>query len=257
VGVIVQSVSVFTTDPKVDRYGRQLGILGFGEEGQRRLAKAHVVISRAGGVGGSVAMHLARAGVGQITLAHGGFVETEQLNRMIWAVPKDVGRPSAIAHAETLRLVNPDTRIEAVHANATEENVASITEGADVIVDAAPLFEERYLLNREAVRRGVPLVSGAMYDTEGCVTVVRPGLTPCFACINPTRPDYWENIYVFPAISPGPAMVGAVMAMEVIKLLADFGDLLTGKLWFFDMRTNTTRLINLARRPDCEVCGEL
>jgi molybdopterin/thiamine biosynthesis adenylyltransferase len=216
-----------------------------------------VAISRTGGVGGTVAMHLARAGVGSMTLAHGGFIEAEGLNRWPWAFVEDVGKPSARTHAANLRRVNPEVEVTAVSSNVTEDNIASITEGADVIVDGAPLFEERYLLNREAVRRGVPLVSGAMYDMECCVTVVLPGKTPCFACINPVKPDYWQDIYVFAAIGPGPATVGAVMAMEVIKLVAGLSDSLAGKLWFFDMRTTVSKVINVARRPDCEVCGHL
>lgn len=247
--------AVFTTDPKLARYGRQLGIEGFGEAGQERLAGAHVAISRTGGVGGTVAMHLARAGIGRLTLAHGGVVEPESLNRWPWALLKDVGKPSVHTHAENLRLVNPDVEVTAIHENVTADNVATVAEGADVIVDAAPLFEERYLLNREAVRRRVPLVSGAMYDMECCVTVIIPGETPCFACINPVRPDYWKDGSVFAAIGPGPATVGAVTAMEVIKLVVGMGDPLAGKLWFFDMRTHLSRLINVARRPDCEVCS--
>ncbi|MBC6445939.1 HesA/MoeB/ThiF family protein [Actinokineospora sp. HBU206404] len=234
-----------------------MGIAGFGEDGQAKLSSAHVAISRTGGVGGTVAMHLARAGVGSLTMAHGGFIEPEGLNRWPWAFVDDIGKPSVHTHAANLQRVNPDVAVTAIHSNVTAENVATITASADVIVDAAPLFEERYLLNREAVRRGVPLVSGAMYDMECCVTVVIPGQTPCFACINPVKPDYWQDIYVFAAIGPGPATVGAVMAMEVIKLVAGIGESLTGKLWFFDMATNVSRLINVARRPDCDVCGHL
>lgn len=246
---------VTAINPEWARYGRQLGIDGFGERGQQRLTETHVAISRTGGVGGTVAMHLARAGVGRLTLAHGGVVEPEHLNRWPWAYAEDVGRPTAQAHAENLKRVNPHVAVTAIPANASAENIEAITGGADIIVDAAPLFEERYVLNQEAVRLGVPLVTGAMYDMEGSVTVVLPFQTPCFACTNPVKPDYWNDIHVFAAIGPGPATVGAVMAMEVIKLAASIGEPLAGKLWFFDMSTNTSRLINLVRRPDCDVCG--
>lgn len=253
----MKSELALTTDPTLARYGRQLGIEGFGETGQRRLSATRVAISRTGGVGGTVAMHLARAGIDGLTLAHGGVIELEGLNRWPWAFVKDVGRPSVKTHAENLQLVNPDVDVTVIDANVNQDNVGTIADGADVIVDAAPLFEERYLLNREAVRRKVPLVSGAMYDMECCVTVVIPGQTPCFACINPVKPDYWQDIYAFAAIGPGPATVGAVVAMEVIKLAAEIGDSLAGKLWYFDMRSNMSRLIKVARMPDCEVCGHV
>ena len=239
------------------RYARQIGIDGFGLAGQSRLRAAHVTVSRCGGVGGSAATHLARAGIGAMTVAHGGVIEVEALNRMPLAFPKDVGRPCAQVHTDTLRMINPEVRLHPVLANVSEDNVAELVAPADVVVDGAPLFEERYLLNREAVRQGKPMVSGAMYDTEGYVTTIVPGRTPCFACVNPVRPAYWDNIYVFPAIGPGPAIVGAMIGMEVIKLLTGCGTPLLGKLWFFDLRNNETRMISIQRRPDCEVCGDL
>ena len=245
------------TEEKYARYARQIGIEGFGVSGQDRLRKSHVAVSRCGGVGGTVAMHLARAGVGELTIAHGGKIETEALNRMPLVFPQHVGRASSSVHAETLELINPDVQVNPMATNATEESVDEIVLGADVIVDAAPLFEERHLLNRAAVRLRKPLVSGAMYDNEGYVMTLIPGETACLACINPVRPDYWDSVYVFPAIGPGPAMVGAMAAMEAIKLLTGCGEPLKNKIWFFDLATNRTRTITTRRRPDCEVCADL
>lgn len=128
--------------------------------------------------------------------------------------------------------------------------------GADAIGDGAPLFEERYALNDAAVRHGVPMISAAMYDTEGYVITVRPGRTPCLACIYPSRPDYWTDVKVFPAIGPGPTIIGAMAAMEIIKILTGFGEPLDSRMWFNDLRTNTTRLLSVQRRPDCPVCGD-
>lgn len=244
------------TEENYARYARQIGLSGFGLESQHRLGRSHAAVSRSGGVGGTIAMHLARAGIGELTLAHGGKLETEALNRMPLVFTHHVGRTPASVHAETLDLINPDVQVNPIAENVTEDNIGDVVAEADVVVDGAPLFEERYLLNRAAVERGIPLVSGAMYDSEGYVMSVLPGKTACFACINPVRPPYWDNIYVFPAISPGPAMVGAMAAMEVIKILTGCGDSLAGKIWFFDMGTNRTRIIRTQRRPDCEVCGD-
>ncbi|GAB2715946.1 HesA/MoeB/ThiF family protein [Streptomyces bullii] len=245
------------TQFQLDRYSRQLRLDGFGLEGQRRLRDAHVVISRGGGVGGTVATHLAMAGVGRLTVAHGGEIVPEYLNRMLLANPKDVGRPCVDAFADALHRINPDVEVTTYPEYVNDDNVLRIVGDAGLIADGAPLFEERYALNRAAVELGIPLVSGAMYDTEGYITTVRPGRTPCLSCIYPTKPPYWTNIKVFPALSTAPGLVGTVMAMEVIKVITGFAEPLDSQLMFFDLRTNMTRLLNVARRPECTVCGHL
>ncbi|WP_406864437.1 HesA/MoeB/ThiF family protein [Streptomyces sp. HUAS MG47] len=245
------------TEFQLERYSRQLRDGGFGLEGQRRLRDAHVVISRGGGVGGTVAAQLAMAGVGRLTVAHGGDVVPEFLNRWLLASPDDLGRPCADAFADTLRRINPDAEITTIPEYVSPDNVRSIVSDATLIADGAPLFEERYALNQAAVDLRIPLVSGAMYDTEGYITTVVPGRTPCLACIYPEKPPYWTDIKVFPVMGPAPGLVGSVMAMEAIKLITGFAEPLESKLMFFDLRTNMTRLLNIARRPDCAVCGAL
>lgn len=242
---------------QLDRYSRQIRLDGFGLDAQRRLRGSHVAISRGGGVGGTIAIHLARAGIGRLTIAHGGTLQPEYLNRMPLILNSDIGRPCVDAFAEMLGRVNPDVDVRVVGQYVSDANVQSVVGGADLIADGAPLFEERYTLNRAAVAARVPLVSGAMYDTEGYVTTILPGVTPCLACIYPKKPDYWNDVGVFPAIGPGPTIVGAMAAMEAIKVLTGFGEPLTSRLWFFDLRTNTNRLLKVNRNPECPVCGHL
>ncbi|MEU5878801.1 HesA/MoeB/ThiF family protein [Spirillospora sp. NPDC047279] len=245
------------TDFQLGRYSRQIRLEGFGLAAQRRLRESHVAISRGGGVGGTIALHLARAGIGRLTIAHGGTLVPEYLNRMPLIFTGDIGRPCVEAFADTLAKVNPDVSVQVVGSYVTDDNVEEIVGDADLIADGAPLFEERYALNRAAVARRLPLVSGAMYDTEGFVTTVRPGSGPCLACIFPVRPDYWTDIGVFPAIGPGPTIVGAMAAMEVIKVLTGFGEPLDSRMWFFDLRTNMTQTLKVGRDPDCTVCAHL
>lgn len=245
------------TDFQLARYERQIRLDGFGIAAQRKLRSSHVAISRGGGVGGTVAIHLARAGIGALTLAHGGILHAEYLNRMPLIFQQDVGRPCVDAYADMLAKVNQDVRVRTVGSCVTPDNVDDIVADADAIADGAPLFEERYELNAAAVRHGLPLVSGAMYDTEGYVITVRPGRTPCVACIYPVKPDYWTDVKVFPAIGPGPAIIGALAAMEIIKILTGFGEPLDSQMWFIDLRTNLTRLFSVRRRPDCLVCGSV
>jgi molybdopterin/thiamine biosynthesis adenylyltransferase len=243
------------TEFQLARYERQIRLDGFGLAAQRSLRDSHVAISRGGGVGGTIAIHLARAGIGALTIAHGGAVHPEYLNRMPLIFQEDVGRPCVDAYGDMLARVNSDVRVRLVGSCVSPDNVDGIVAGADVIADGAPLFEERYALNDAAVRHRLPLVSAAMYDTEGYVISVRPGRTPCLACIYPVKPDYWTDVKVFPAIGPGPTIIGTMAAMEIIKILTGFGEPLDSQMWFSDLRTNVTRLLSVKRRPNCPVCG--
>jgi len=245
------------TDFQLERYSRQIRLDGFGLEAQRRLRSSHVAISRGGGVGGTIAIHLARAGIGRLTIAHGGTLVPEYLNRMPLITNEDIGRPCVDAFADMLARVNPDVQVRTVAEYVSDDNIADVVGDADLIADGAPLFEERYVMNRAAVAMRVPMVSGAMYDTEGYVTTIAPGRGPCLACIYPQKPAYWNDVHIFPAIGPGPTIVGAMAAMEAIKLLTGFGEPLESRLWFFDLRTNTNRLLKVLRDPSCTVCGHL
>jgi len=244
------------SDFELERYSRQIRIEGFGLAGQQRLKQATVLISRVGGVGGAAAMMLARAGVGRMILAHGGVIVPEYLNRMHLAYTSDVGRPCMEVFVERLAAINPAVEVVPIASNITAANVAELVQQADLVVDGAPLFEERYLMNQEAVRQAKPLAMGAMYSTEGYVTTIMPRQTPCLACLFARKPDYWNDISVFPAIGPGPLIVGGMLAMEAIKVLAHFGKPLYGSLWHFDLETAITRQLRVERNPQCVVCGE-
>jgi molybdopterin-synthase adenylyltransferase len=239
-----------------ERYERQLRLEGFGPAGQERLREASVLVSRVGGVGGTIAALLAQAGIGRLVLAHGGRILPEHLNRMQLATPADVGRECATVFAEKIAAINADVDVIAVSSNVTPDNVASLVEPVDVIADGAPLFEERYLLNREAVAQRKPLVMAAMFGTDVYLTTIVPHETPCLACLFPERPPEWDHVGVFPAIGPSPRFVGSLAAMEVIKLLTGYGECLTGKLFFSDMKDNFFRSFTVERREDCQVCGE-
>lgn len=238
-----------------ERYSRQLRIEGFGEAGQLRLKGSTVLVSRVGGVGGTAAMNLVRAGVGRLILAHGGEVVPDYLNRWQLITPADLGKPCAEAWAEKLRQIDPEVEIVTVNEYINEKNVAGLVAQADVVVDGAPMFEERYLMNDEAMRQGKPVCMGAMFSMEGYASTFIPGETACLRCVFPEKPEYWTDMKVFPAIGPGPVMVGTTIAMEAIKVLTGFGQPLKNVLWFFDLESNTTRYLEIERVKDCPACG--
>jgi molybdopterin/thiamine biosynthesis adenylyltransferase len=230
-------------------------VSGFGEEGQRRLKNASVLVSRCGGVGGNVAYHLASAGIGRLVLAHGGTIRIDDLNRQLLMTHDDVGRLRMDVAPRRIRELNPSVEVEAVAENVTEENVERLVGRVDLVVSCAPLFRERLLMNREAVRQNKPLVECAMYELEGTLTTVLPGRTPCLACLYPEEPAGWSRTFpVFGAVS---GAVGSLGAMEAIKVLAGLGEPLAGRLLTFDLRDMTFRTAAIRRRPDCPVCGQL
>jgi molybdopterin/thiamine biosynthesis adenylyltransferase len=243
------------TPDERSRYEWQLWVPDFGEQGQRRLKGATVLISRIGGVGGTAALQLAAAGVGRLILAHGGPLRLNDLNRQLLMSTSRLGQPRVEMAAERLRDLNPHVEIEIVDANVNEDNAADLVSRCDLIVSAAPLFTERLLMNREAVRQRKPLVDCAMYELEGRLTTIVPGRTPCLACICPEPPVNWKR--EFPVFSAVSSTVGSMAGMEAIKVIANFGEPLLGQLLVFDLRDMSFRKVPILRRVDCPVCGDL
>lgn len=235
------------------RYEWQLSVRDFGEEGQRRLKAATVLISRIGGVGGTAALQLAAAGIGRLILAHAGDVRLNDLNRQLLMTTDWIGKPRVESAARRLRELNPHVEIETVAENVNESNAAELVGCCDVVVSAAPLFTERLLMNREAVRQQKPLVDSAMYELEGRLTTIIPGRSPCLSCLYPEPPPNWKR--EFPVLSAVSSTVGSLAAMEVIKLIAGIGEPLTGRLLTFDLRDMTFRTIPIMQRTDCAICG--
>jgi len=236
-------------------YEWQMWVPGLGEEGQRKLKAASVLVSRVGGLGGVVAHYLAAAGVGKLVLAMGGIVRPSDLNRQLLQTHDRLGKPRIDSVVRRLRELNPRLEIVPVGENVSETNAASLVAQADVVVDAAPLFEERFALNRAAIAARKPMVECAMYSLEAQVTTIIPGRTPCLECVVPEKPPHWKR--EFPVIGAVSGTVGCLGAMEVIKLLTGLGVPLAGVLLTMDLETMHFRRLKTARRKDCPVCGGL
>lgn len=241
------------TEPERRLYEWQLWVAGFGEAGQSRLKAAAVLVSRCGGVGGAVALGLAAAGVGRLVIAHAGNLEASDLNRQLLMRRDWLGRPRVECAAQRLRELNPDVEVVAVPENPTAENVTELVSQVDLVMDCAPLFEERFLLNQAAVRQSKPMVECAMYELETRLTTILPGRTPCLACLYPETPAYWKR--QFPVFGAVAGTAGFLGVMEAIKVLTGLGEPLLGKLLVGDLRTMSFRTLALKRDPHCRVCG--
>lgn len=235
-------------------YEWQLSVAGFGERGQKALKASTVLISRIGGVGGAAATALAAAGVGRLILAHHGNVKPSDLNRQSLMTADGIGKSRVESAARRLKDLNPRLAVEIVDENVSEDNAGKLVASADLILDAAPLFQERFLLNRESVRQRKPMVDSAMYELEAQLTSFVPGRSPCLACLYPGDPPGWKR--EFPVFGAVAHAIGSLAAVEAIKILAGLGKPLLGRLLVMDLRDMSFRTLQLSRNPACRVCGK-
>jgi molybdopterin-synthase adenylyltransferase len=241
------------TDKERAVYEWQMWVEEFGEVGQERLKASSVLISRVGGLGSVVAYELAAAGVGTLVLAHAGEIKPSDLNRQLLMTDAALGTSRVESAKRRLLELNPRLNIVAVAENVSNLNAAELIEQVDLTVDCAPLFDERFAMNRESIRQGKPIVECAMYDLETSLTTVIPGKTPCLACLHPEVPPVWRREFpVFGAVS---GMVGCLAAMEAIKVLAGFGEPLAGVMLTSSLRDMNFSRRRIQRRSDCDVCG--
>jgi len=244
------------SDVERDVYTWQMWTPGFGERGQQALKNASVLITRTGGVGGAAAYELAAAGIGRLVLAHAGNVRPNDLNRQLLMTHDWIGKPRVESAARRLRELNPRLEVEAVAENISEQNAERLVAGVDLVVDCAPLFRERYLLNRECVRRKIPLIECAMYEFEAQITSLLPGKTPCLACLYPNDPPAWKR--EFPVFGAVAGMAGCIGATEAIKIISGVGEPLYGRMLLCNLREMKFRTASMQRNPDCAVCnGEI
>jgi molybdopterin/thiamine biosynthesis adenylyltransferase len=243
------------TDDERATYEWQMWVPDFGEEGQRKLKAASVMISRVGGVGSVVAYELAAAGVGKLVLAHAGNVRHSDLNRQLLMTHDWIGKPRIQSIKRRLLELNPRLEIVDVAENVSESNAGDLVRQCDLVVDCAPLFPERFAMNRQAVLQDKPLVECAMYELEAHITTVVPRRGPCLQCIFPQDPPTWKRQFpVFGAVSGTVACMGAI---EAIKVISGIGEPLVGRLLRLDLRQMEFQSLKVQRRFDCPVCGSV
>lgn len=239
------------TDRELDRYDRQIRLLG--EDGQEKLKKAKVFIAGAGGLGSPISIYLAAAGIGRITLVDKDIVSLSNLNRQILYWERDINRKKATSAQEKLKEINGDITIEAKSETITEDNASELVGDADLIIDAMDNFSTRYLLNRTALGKGIPFIHGAINGFHGQATTVLPGKSACLRCIFREAPPP----SVFPVLGVTPGIIGLIQATEAIKYIVGVGELLSGKLLLWDGLTSQTDIVQVDKNPHCQDCHKL
>jgi molybdopterin/thiamine biosynthesis adenylyltransferase len=234
-------------------YEWQLSVPNFGEAGQRKLKAATALVSRVGGVGGAAALQLAAAGIGRLILAHAGNLKPADLNRQTLMTHDWLGKPRVECAARRLRALNPRLEIIAVPENLGPANAERLVRDAGVIIDCAPLFEERFAMNSASVSQRKPMVECAVYALEAQLTTFIPGQSPCLRCLCPEAPQTWQRR--FPVFGAVAAAIGSLAAMEAIKLIAGFGEPLLGRMLVMNLRNMSFRTCQLRRDPHCPECS--
>ncbi|WP_417604226.1 HesA/MoeB/ThiF family protein [Primorskyibacter flagellatus] len=247
------------TETELERYARHIVLRELGGPGQRKLKDARVLVIGAGGLGAPVLQYLAAAGVGSIGVIDDDVVENANLQRQVIHRDKDIGRAKVFSAQEAMQTQNPAVQVRPYNRRLDDDIAGALIADHDVILDGTDNAETRYLVNRACVAAGKPLVSGALSQWEGQLSVFHPASdAPCYQCIFPkaAAPGLAPSCAEAGVLGPLPGVVGAMMAVEAVKLITGAGKALTGEMLIYDALWGETRKIALKRRADCPVCGQ-
>ena len=247
------------SDDELLRYNRQILLHDFDVAGQERLQAARVLIVGLGGLGSPAALYLAAAGVGELLLADGDNVELSNLQRQIAHGEADRGRNKAMSAADAIARLNPHTEVQVIARHLDHAALAPLVRNVHLVLDATDNYGVRFAMNEACAAAGVPMVSAAAVRSEAQVSVFHPaGGGPCYRCLyTPGSDDTALSCAESGVLAPLVGVVGAMQAMEALKLLSGFGETLVGKLMILDLRTMDIRRLDLQPRVDCPVCSQL
>jgi len=241
------------------KYSRQILFAGLGEQGQERLMASSVVVVGCGAIGAAAANLLVRAGVGRIRIIDRDFVEPSNLQRQVLFDEADASEalPKAVAAERKLRSINSAVSVEGIVADVNPRNAEELLGGFDVILDGTDNFETRFLVNDFAVKFGQPWIYAAAVASYGLTMTIRPGVTPCLACLLPAErrgqgvEDTCDTVGV---LGPIVNLIASLETAEAIKLLAGRESELHRRLVSCDVWTGHFQSVGVARNPECPVC---
>ena len=254
------------SDEEVERYARHLVLREVGGAGQQALRAARVLMVGMGGLGSAAAPMLAAAGVGTLGLVDGDTVGLSNLQRQTLYATADIGRLKVEAAAGHLGGLNPGVSLELHPLMLTADTAAALAPGYDLVIDGTDDFAARFAVNAACVAGGKPLVSGAIERWTGLVGVFAAGLTrgrplaerqPCYRCLTPEIPPGADTCARVGVVGALAGLIGAMMALEAVKWIAQAGRPLAGRLLIYDGLAGEARTVGLSPDPDCPVCGEV
>ena len=247
------------SESELERYSRQLVLPEWSGAAQERLKAATAIVVGAGALGSPAATYLAAAGVGRIGIVDDDVVELSNLHRQPLHFTPDIGRQKAENAALKLGVLNPEVAVDPYPVQLNEQNSHAIVMGADVVVDCSDTFATRYVVNDACCAQRVPLVEAGVLGFDGLVLSIRPGESACYRCAFPVEPAPGSvpSCREAGVLGATAGIVGAIQALEAIKLLTGVGTPLTDRILQLDASTMEQIVVSTTRRADCRACGHL
>ena len=245
-------------DDQLLRYSRHILLNEIGVEGQEKLRAAHVLVIGAGGLGSPIALYLAAAGIGHLTLCDNDSVDLTNLQRQIAHQSSALGQNKAESAARTAHAINPTVQITPLPQRADDDLLAHLVGKVDLVIDASDNFATRHAINRACVKHRKPLVSGAAVRFDGQVSVfdLRQATAPCYHCLFPEAGEAEEMRCAENGVfAPLVGIIGCTQAAEALKLIIGCGTSLNGRLLLLNSLDMTWRSVRLQRDPACAVCA--
>ncbi|MBI4190055.1 MAG: molybdopterin-synthase adenylyltransferase MoeB [Betaproteobacteria bacterium] len=246
-------------DDQLLRYSRHILLPQLGIEGQEKFRRSHALVIGAGGLGSPVALYLAAAGVGKLTICDNDAVDLTNLQRQIMHRGDAIGTPKAESARRTLAMINPEVNVNALTERIAGARLDALVRDADIVLDCSDNFATRHAINRACVAHRKPLVSGAGVRFDGQVAVfdLRDARSPCYHCLFPEHGDSEDmRCAVMGVFAPLVGIIGSMQAAEALKLIAGIGASLSGRLLLLDALAMEWRTARLKRDPACAVCGK-
>ncbi|ASW82896.1 molybdopterin-synthase adenylyltransferase MoeB [Vibrio anguillarum] len=244
------------SDQELLRYNRQIILKQFDFEGQEALKQSSILILGAGGLGCAASQYLATAGVGSLTLIDDDVVELSNLQRQVLHSDADIGRKKVDSAAESLRMLNPYLTVNTVDQRLEDAQLKALIEQHSLVLDASDNLDTRNQLNKLCFQTKTPLVSGAAIRMEGQVSVFmyqHPD-EPCYQCLSALFGSNVLTCVEAGVMAPVVGIIGAVQAMEAIKVIAQYGQVKQGKILILDALSMTWREMNLIKLTHCQTC---
>jgi len=248
-------------DSLQEKYSRQMLFAGIGPEGQQRLLASRAAVVGCGAIGAAAANLLVRAGVGYLRIIDRDFVELSNLQRQTLFDESDAlnSLPKAVAAERKLLSINSGVAVQGLVADLNPRNAQELLGGVDLLLDGTDNFETRFLINDFAVQSGLPWIYAAGVSSYGLTMTIRPGLTPCLACLLETGSasqgleDTCDTIGV---IGPIVNLIASLEVAEALKLLAGRTEALHGRLLSCDVWSGHLQSIRVPRNPKCRACAK-